>query len=81
EAIKTLKTLTVVLENINSVHQSLNILYTIIVFVSVIAIFIVVELILLTRRNKMTKSVLYEPAKDQEKELLSPSKPTAVAKA
>ncbi|CAF3481099.1 unnamed protein product [Rotaria socialis] len=81
EAIKTLKTLTVVLEKINYVHQSLNILYTMIAFVSVIAILLVVELILLTRRNKMAKSVLYEPAKDQEKELLSPSKATAVAKA
>ncbi|CAF2766529.1 unnamed protein product [Rotaria sp. Silwood2] len=81
EPLNRLQRASYMLGKFHYVHQLLKLGYIIFACLLLISIVIVIELFLLNRRNKMNKDVLYQPSKDQEKELLSPTKASTMTTA
>ncbi|CAF4274510.1 unnamed protein product, partial [Adineta steineri] len=63
---------TVILEKGHYAYESLRLVYIIIAFLSLCAIIVIIELFFFNRRRQSKQSLLFEPVKDQEKELLRP---------
>ncbi|CAF0981832.1 unnamed protein product [Rotaria sp. Silwood1] len=81
EPMNRLKRVSSILGKFHYVHQLLKLSYIIFGFILCISIVVVIELIIFNRRNKMNKNVLYQPSREQEKELLSPTKASTMVTA
>ncbi|CAF1276835.1 unnamed protein product [Adineta steineri] len=72
ETLQRLHHVTVILEKGHYAYESLRLVYIIIAFLSLCAIIVIIELFFFNRRRQSKQSLLFEPVKDQEKELLRP---------